>query len=272
MIHACLYLRAPASFSRFRDCSQAQAIHLAIIGQKAPHLLHVCRESRACLLPTYKSDFASSRQLIDHRDVHPGNWRPGSNPSGGNRDALRSIFFPCYHEPMVSNTKKTMYWDPAKDIIILNRTDRPVDNKSFLAETAHIWSDHGWGRPMLHEANNIAVEFQTFFRFTLLNLPKQEFFAPKIIYVILNRRKYDGNNEWKWHMIRFKAFYLQWISHRVNHYVANPPWEVRIVQSIDGLLLESAFDKAVSLKYIRRRKIPRGRTLEPDEESWGWSD
>ena len=162
MIHACLYLRAPGSFSRFNDCSQAQAIHLAIIGQKAPPLLHVCRESRACLLPLYKSDFASSRQLINHRDVYPGNWRLGSNPSGGKRDALRSMFFPCYHEPMVSNTRKTMYWDPAKVIIILNRTGRPVDDESFLAETAHIWSDHGWGRLMLHEANNIAIDFQTF--------------------------------------------------------------------------------------------------------------
>ena len=51
-------------------------------------------------------------------------------------DALSNMFFRCYHEAMVLNKRRTVYWNSDNDIISLHvQQVRAVDD-TFLAETA----------------------------------------------------------------------------------------------------------------------------------------
>jgi hypothetical protein len=249
--------------------------HLAIVGRKAPSVLHVCKESRDFFLPTYTSSFDSTRTPFPVQ-YRPQNWRHSGrrgNPTYHD-DALSNMFFPCHHEALVSNKESTMYWDPENDIILLRPTyDWGLNDKQFLAGTAFLWSGHGWTAPKIHGVKKLAVEFNSFKHWVPGILPEDPIFdEAKIIYVILTRRRIDGDAEWERHLTKFMCWYQQI---RVNHpsgFVEERKfdWEVRVAERSDGYpIWEGSFEEAVSEHDIEGWKNdPCIGTWLADEESW----
>lgn len=165
-----------------------------------------------------------------------------------------------------------MYWYPDSDIILLHvRQERVVEDTS-LAETAFIWSGHGWTAPRLQEVKSLAMEFRNFSRRVLGMEPEDPIFnGVKTVYVIVKRRSPDGDNDWERHMTRFMCWYQQAKINNPRGFVEERKfdWDLKIVQGIDGTLDDGAFDAAVSEQDIGGWKDdPDLGTWRAFEETW----
>lgn len=163
-----------------------------------------------------------------------------------------------------------MYWDPEDDIIFFRGMQGPLGEDTYLAETACIWSYHGFSSPKIKGVKNFAMEFDYFARW-ILGRARDPFEDAKMLYVILRRRSTDGEEDWNRHKTRFMCWYQQLKIDNPSRFIGErkPNFDLRIVQSIERVLDDGAFEAAVSEHDIGGWKDdPNIGSWAPDEDSW----
>jgi hypothetical protein len=184
--------------------------------------------------------------------------------------ALSRVLFPCHDEYMVSNRKRPMYWDTEDDIIFFQGMQGPLREDIYLAETACIWSYHGFSSPEIKGVKNFAMEFDYFARW-ILSRARDPFEETETFYVILKRRSTDGEEDWSRHKTRFMCCYQQLKADSPSKFIGGwkPKFHLRIVQSIERVLHDGAFEAAVSEHDIGGWKDdPNVGRWAPNEEPW----
>jgi len=173
---------------------------------------------------------------------------------------------------MVWNKKRDIYWDPKTDIILFQIFEEMVYENSYSAETAFLWSASGYSNLRIQGVQKLALWFDDFANWVNWHPDNQIFEEVKTVYLILKRRKDDGDDNWRHHLKCFK----RWWHHQQNFYrLPQSRWDLKhefdlkIVQSVEGTLNEGDFERAISEKEIRGwEEHPGSITWLRNEDSW----
>jgi hypothetical protein len=54
--------------------------------------------------------------------------KPDEDSSAANQQAAsKNVFYPCYHEFLVENKKRSIYWNPQNDMIVFKTLGESLD-------------------------------------------------------------------------------------------------------------------------------------------------
>ena len=159
------------------------------------------------------------------------------------------MFFPCYHEALVSNKNRSIYWDPENDIVFLHSETRQVGEETLLTGAVSLWSGHGWTAPVFHGVKKLAMELDYFYEWVLGIMPEdQSFGGATVVYIIMDRKMDEGEEAWNRSLEQFMCWYQRRRITNPRGFVEERTfgWELKFVARCDGVLEDGAFEEAVS--------------------------
>ena len=164
---------------------------------------------------------------------------------------MGTSFFPCAHESIVrsDDLKKDIYWDPDKDIVLLNYVT--MLRYTTLAKMAYVWCSHGYSTT-IDGIKNLAMSIKTFHIFNCGMVPVYnvipEFKSEDVsissletVYIILKPKFSDDDQTWEAHKKRFLDWYGAITIYNKNKLKVDQHFEVRAVRILHGVLDESSF-------------------------------